>query len=344
MTPALRDPELGTINRTPHTPALDGTHLAWLIEQFLGDRRAKLDNQKTVDGYTCRLRWFTTWWDDYGPAHSWQLQQPDLIAFERFLRTAISSLTKRPLAYNFRISITIKLREVFNWAWRNGYTERSYAVWVVNAHGGPPKRKAAGITALVHLLAEASNSRKPTRDRAMIAMFIGMGLRRSEISNLNIEHLVFEADLSGYAHIYGKRTTANPTGERDAAFDAATGRIIAEHIDAGVFERGPLFYNRDEGRLAPVGVYRVVKAIVRRAGLSEEIQGCHDLRRSFATHYARTNRGQDSADRIRRQLGHANFSQTTDYQLLDVHDIRSGLVSPVSFVVAPSDNEDCDCL
>ena len=57
---------------------------------------------------------------------------------------------------------------------------------------------------------------------------------------------------------------------------------------------------------------------------------CHDLRRAFTTYYARNRRGSDSADRLRRQLGHASYNQTADYALLDVDDIRKDLISPVS--------------
>lgn len=322
------------IHRKPHTPALDARDLAWLLEQFVTDRRTKLDNQKTVDTYECRLRWLDDWWQGRGPLQSWLLQASDLVAFERYLRSARSSATERPLSWGYRSGILFTLRESLAWAYAAGYTDRNYATWVPNAHGGPPKRKAASVTALTQLLIEAGKSRRGvrTRDRAMLAMFVGMGLRRVEIANVRVEELVFMADLSGYALIHGKRTKANPTGEREAAFDAATGAIVAEHIDACGYGDGPLFRNKFGAGLSTNGVYQVVKAIIHRAGLWREIQACHDLRRGFTTYYARTKPGADSADRRRRQLGHARYSQTTEYTLYDVDDIRQDLVSPVSLL------------
>ena len=38
------------------------------------------------------------------------------------------------------------------------------------------------------------------------------------------------------------------------------------------------------------------------------------------------------ADLRRRQLGHASYSQTTEYTLYDVDDIRLDIVSPVSLL------------
>lgn len=332
----ISDPPAELIHRNPHTPALDAHDLAWLLEQFVTDRRSKLDNQKTVDTYEARLRWFKHWWLECGPRQRWLLQASDLVAFERHLRSAISPLTERQLSWGYRNGIVFILREALHWAYTAGYTERNYATWVPNAHGGPPKRKAASVTALTQLLIEAGRSRRGvrTRDRAMIAMLIGMGLRRVEIANLQVEELVFMADLSGYARVHGKRTKANPSGEREAAFDSSTGAIVAEHLDAKGLQTGPLFRNKFGGGLSPNGVYQVVKAIIHRAGLWREIQACHDLRRGFTTYYARTKPGADSADRRRRQLGHARYSQTTEYTLYDVDDIRQDLVSPVSLLAA----------
>lgn len=324
--------DVGTIRRTPRVPTLDGTHLNWLIEQFVTDRRTRLDNQITVDTYACRLRWFTQWWLEAGPVRAWLLQAPDFVAFERYLRSAISPSTERALSWNYRNGIMFTLREALRWAYDTGYTERDYALWIPNAHGGKPVRKAADIKALTKLLLEAGNGRSRTRDRAMIAMLIGMGLRRGEISNLKVEDLVFEPDRSGHARVYGKRTSANKTGERDAAFDAATGEIVLEHIDAKRYTSGPLFRNKYGGRLTPGGVHQAVKAIIHRARLWKEIQACHDLRRGFTTYYARNKPGADSADLRRRQLGHARYSQTTDYTLYDVDDIRQDLISPVSLI------------
>ena len=228
--------------------------------------------------------------------------------------------------------VLTRLREMFHWACNNTYTEKDYATWIPKADGGPPKRRAVGITALMRLLTEAGNSRKGMRDRAMIAMFIGMGLRRGEICNLNVEDVIIEADLSGYADVTGKRTKANPSGKRDAAFDAATGRIVVAYLDSTVYTHGPLFRNPMDERLTTQGVYDRVKDIIKRSGLEDQVQACHDLRRAFATHTARRQRGPDAADRLRRQLGHAKYDQTAEYTLLDVDDIRVDFVSPVAMM------------
>lgn len=326
--------QTGTIHREPSIPTLYAADLNWLIAEYLSHLRTQLDLQSTVDCYACKLRWFTDWWEVTGPSKEWLLQQSDLEIFERYLRDATSSRTKRKLAWHSRNDVLRRLREMFHWSVSKDYIERDYAEWVPKADGGPPKRRAAGIAALVRLLEEAGDSATGSRDRAMIAMLMGMGLRRGEVVNLNVEDVVIEADGSGYAHVHGKRTKANADGSRDAAFDAATGRILLAYLDATHYRHGPLFRGPSNKRLSAQGVYRRVKTIIERAGLSDQIIACHDLRRAFTTYYARNRRGSDSADRLRRQLGHASYSQTADYALLDVDDIRKDLISPVSLAAS----------
>lgn len=323
---------IATIRREPSIPTLHAADLNWLISQYLGWQRTQLDNQKTVDCYGCKLRWFTDWWEQVGPGQEWLLCQADMLTFEHYLRGARSELTKRPLSWHTRNDVLRRLREMFHFACAKSYTEKDYAEWIPKADGGPPQRHAATFAALMKLLAEAGNSSNAPRDRAMIAMMMGMGLRRIEIVNLNVEDVVIEADHSGYANVTGKKTTANLSGQRQAVFDTATGRIVVAHLDSVDYLRGPLFRTSKDTRMNCQAVHRATKKLIEAAGLEDEIQACHDLRRAFATFSARYRKGNDNADRRRRQLGHAKFSQTAEYELLDVEDLRVDFISPLGMM------------
>lgn len=319
------------IIRSPNTPALDCHDLDWLIDQYLDDRRARV-SPKTLHTYECRLRLIIGWWQITGPALGWQLRACDLDTLEYHLRNKASANSGEPLSYTYRAGILQSLREVFRWAYENGYTKSDHSGWVPAAQGVKPKRRAANDSELLRLLAECDNSPRRIRDRAIIAVFVGMGLRCSEVANLSVEDVEFAPDGSGFAHVVGKRTRANPTGKRDAAFESATGRLIAEHIDAQGTTSGPLFVSYRGIPVQPYTLYGIVKKLIKRAGLEDKIQACHDLRRAFTTYYARHKRGSDSADLRRRQLGHASYSQTTDYTLYEIDDIRRDIVSPISLL------------
>lgn len=321
-------PEDDRINRLPAVPAIEGHDLDWLIDQYLDDRKPLVD-AKTFSAYACRLRILILWWSDVGPTQQWRLKAADLTAFERYLRTRPSTNSGNPLSYTYRAGILQSLREVFRWATENGYIKNDYSGWVPAAQGGKKKRRAANEDELLCLLAECDNSPRHVRDRAIVAVFIGMGLRRVEVSNLRVEDVHFAGDCSGYANVRGKRTKAILDGQREAAFDAATGRLIAEHIAAEGRTTGPLFVSYRGKPVATYTLYGIVKKLIKRAGLETRIQACHDLRRAFTTYYARSKPGTDSADLRRRQLGHSAYSQTADYTLYDVDDIRQDIVSPL---------------
>lgn len=325
------DADVGTIIRQPSAPTLDGRNLDWLISQYLEDRRAKVDGA-TAKSYECRLRIVVEWWLKTGPAQQWMLKASDMGVFERFLRGKISISSGKPLAYTYRKGILQSLREVLHWAYESGYTKNDYSGWVPPAYGAKKKRRAANTDELLRLLEECDNSPRRVRDRAIIAIFIGMGLRCAEVSNLNVENIHFAEDHSGHANVRGKRTKANPSGERDAAFDTATGKLIAAHLATLNYASGPLFVSYRHKRTEPYTLYGIVKKLIQRAGLEHQIQACHDLRRAFTTYYAREKKGGDSADLRRRQLGHTSYSQTTEYTLYEVDDIRQDIVSPVGLL------------
>jgi site-specific recombinase XerD len=94
-----------------------------------------------------------------------------------------------------------------------------------------------------------------------------------------------------------------------------------------------LFIGQRGKRLTGQGVYKVVKTAIAEAHLQNQIIGPHDLRRAFATYYRRNRGDKQSADLLRRQLGHAGYAQTDEYTLLEVDDIRLDLVSPVALIL-----------
>lgn len=148
---------------------------------------------------------------------------------------------------------------------------------------------------------------KGLRDRAILAVMIGAGLRRSEVSNLTFDHVQMRdarwvvADLTGKA---GRiRTVPLPTWAK-VAIDAW--RDAAGITDGFVFRamhRGNVVY----GQMTSQAVYDVVQEYAALCGFEV---AAHDLRRTYAK---LAHKGGSPLDQIQLSLGHASIQTTERY-------------------------------
>lgn len=325
------------INLKPTEPALDGRQLDDLIQLWLDELSRDLP-PLTVAGYSFRLDYFRQWWKEEGPRRQWLLHRRDLADYGRHLAALRTPKAPNGLGYHSQNDALRRLRQMFKWAHEAGYVEQNYSTWIPKAGGEPPSRQAATLDDLQRLLDAASRSPKPARNRALLALLISTGIRRAEAAGLVVEDLRIDADGSGIAQVTGKRTKANKSGKRSVAFDRTAGRYLVTYLDAAGLHTGPLFPGHTPAEpLTPQGIYKIVKFCVEEAGLGDRLTATHDLRRAFATHLARyvAAEGAESevtADMIRRQLGHAHYSMTAHYSLLDVDDIRETIISPLTMM------------
>ena len=330
------------ITLQPNDAVLDGRHLVQLTDIWLTALEADGVTPYTVAGYRNKLAHFTTWWAAIGPGQDWELRRRDLQAFGRWLET-VKTPMGAPLAYNTRRDVLRRLQQLLRWAFATDRLPMDLSKWVTKATGGPPKRRAMTLDELERLLDAGATGDQPVRDRAIIALFIGSGMRRSELAGLNTDDITFDAATNtGLAVVRGKRTTANATGERTVVLDAATVGILRPYLHLFAPRDGePLFFwthGAERLRIGPNGIYRIVRRAARRAGLGERMKGAHDLRRAFATlmtKYLATHDAELSADMVRRQLGHSSYSMTAFYAKLEPDDLSGVMHSPLTLFKSP---------
>jgi len=164
------------------------------------------------------------------------------------------------------------------------------------------------------------------RDRAMLELLYGSGLRVSELVGLNASDAHLEVRV---VRVWGKGRK-----ERVVPFGQKAWEALKDYADVRsrmLAEKGPrepggeteaLFLNRWGRRLTARGVARRVDFHARKMGLPRHVSP-HALRHSFATHLLEA--GADLRA-IQELLGHANLSTTQKYvhlnldRLLDVYD------------------------
>jgi integrase/recombinase XerC len=146
------------------------------------------------------------------------------------------------------------------------------------------------------------------RNRALFETLYGSGIRVSELTGLN----VFDVDFSsGCLRVSGKggRERIVPVGQKALRrIEAYRDRLFAKTgIDTQT--NGPLFLNKNKGRLTSRSVGRILDALVRRCSLVVPISP-HGIRHSFATHML--DAGADLRT-VQELLGHKSLSTTQKY-------------------------------
>ncbi|HDT5519473.1 TPA: tyrosine recombinase XerC [Klebsiella aerogenes] len=152
------------------------------------------------------------------------------------------------------------------------------------------------------------------RDRAMLEVMYGAGLRLSELVNLDIKHLDLE---SGEVWVMGKGSKERrlPIGRNAVAW-------IEHWLDLrGLFgsDDDALFLSKLGKRISARNVQKRFAEWGIKQGLNSHVHP-HKLRHSFATHMLESSgdlRG------VQELLGHANLSTTQIYTHLDFQHLAS---------------------
>jgi integrase/recombinase XerD len=157
-------------------------------------------------------------------------------------------------------------------------------------------------------LLQAPDGAKPRglRDRAMLEVLYGSGLRVSELISLKLAEVNLEAGFL-VCHGKGGKERIVPLGRK--ACDAVR-RYLAEVRPALISEaRDELFLSRRGRPFTRQGFWKLLGQYARRAGLASRISP-HILRHSFATHLLE--RGADLRS-VQLMLGHSQITTTQIY-------------------------------
>jgi integrase len=320
------------INLSPGVPRLHAVQLTALIDHYLVERSHHLQS-RTIRGYRFKLEHFLKWWQREGPDREWLLSESALADFAAHLRTVLSARGKQ-LSWHSRNDVLRHLRTVFVWAHGRGYIGVNFAEFVPKARGSAPERLPVELSVVGRLLAACDATNHPMRNRALVATLAGTGIRCEECAALRAEKVTLHADRAGFLEL----TVTKFDKPRIVACDQITGHYLAEWLDFLPYSVGPLFPSRNRGPLGepaaliPSGLYKILCTLAEIAGVEEQIHGAHDLRRLFATVWARTLPGQGHL--LQKQLGHTSYNTTLRYVLRDPTDIQRAMagraVSPLA--------------
>lgn len=147
------------------------------------------------------------------------------------------------------------------------------------------------------------------RDRALLEVMYGCGLRVSETCALELDNIFAEGEL---LRVFGKGSK-----ERVLPVGSAAGRALTAYLDMAreTFVRGDslerhIFVTRLGRPFTRQGIFKIVRERAAAVGISPERISPHVLRHCFASHMLE--RGADVRS-LQELLGHADIATTQIY-------------------------------
>ncbi len=154
------------------------------------------------------------------------------------------------------------------------------------------------------------------RDRALLELAYGAGMRVSELCDLGIADLFLSEGLVR-AWGKGRKERLIPIGRPVLGALSTYLQRLRPRLDQGGAE-GKVFLNARGKPLSRVGAWGIVKKHARRAGIEQTVSP-HTLRHSFATHLLE---GGADLRAVQEMLGHADLSTTQIYTHVDRDHLR----------------------
>jgi len=283
-----------------------GNEIDWFLDHLKVEKGA---SEHTVSAYNNDLQKAATYFHQCGIRAWSDLEAPNLLAYESTLGPGIARTTAQR-----RMSA---LRSLLKFLKKNG--EGPKADLPSTAGFKKPRRlpKALTGTHMEKLLALPDLS-KPNgiRDRALMELVYGGGLRISEAVELEVRSLEFETRA---VQVLGKRGKV-----RRVPLPQETLNWITRYLNEG----RPLLAKRassrmflsDQGKnLLRQTAYKILTHYAVQAGLPEGVSP-HTLRHTYAVHLLK---GGADLRVVQELLGHESIGTTQVYTQLDLEEVRS---------------------
>jgi integrase/recombinase XerC len=153
----------------------------------------------------------------------------------------------------------------------------------------------------------------PERDRLMLELLYGCGIRNSELTGINVDDIRLSAEVI-LIRGKGKKERYVPFGD---SVKGALAIYLPERqklLEVSRMHSNALLINLRGGRLTTRSVGRIIKKIAVAKGLSPDVHP-HTLRHAFGTHML-----EEGADlrAIQELLGHERLATTQRYTQLSM--------------------------
>ncbi|MEO8140733.1 MAG: site-specific tyrosine recombinase XerD [Gemmatimonadota bacterium] len=284
----------------------------WLLELFRDFLALEAGHSaNTIESYLRDLRRFVAWGDGLGLAGPRAVTRKQLREFIYGLKDlGLSAATIRRQVSAIRTYYGFLLAE--------GRAEQDPSDRLEMPRRGRRLPDTLSVAEMESLLA-APQADEPLawRDRALLELGYGAGLRVSELCGLTLPNLLLG---EGLVRVLGKGSKERlvPIGRKVIGAVSVYLHQVRPNLDRGATKERVLLNSRG-APLSRVGAWGVVKRCAKAAGIRKRVT-THTLRHSFATHLLE---GGADLRAVQEMLGHADLSTTQIYTHVDREYLRS---------------------
>ena len=255
-------------------------------------------------------------------AESIQNLSPEIVSYEN-IQHFLFELSKENLSERTQARCISSLKAFFNYLVEEDIREDNPTALLEGPKLGMYLPDTISLNEIEKIIAAVDLSTPlGNRNKCMIEVLYGCGLRVSEMTGLKISNINFK---ESYMRIEGKggKTRFVPLADFTAKIiknyikkDRSEGKINDKFSDT-------LFLNRRGNSITRNMVFLIIKELAEKAGIRKNISP-HTFRHSFATHLM-----QNGADLryIQEMLGHSSITTTEIYTHLESEELREVILN-----------------
>ena len=213
------------------------------------------------------------------------------------------------------------LRSFFDWAVAEGWLQENPCDGVASPKLGRYLPAVLSVDEVDAIMASVDlKTAGGIRDRAILEVLYGCGLRVSEVVGLHISEVYLD---EGFVRVIGKGNKQRLVPMGEIAASAVRDYLAVRGEAADTDSEDILFLNRFGRPLSRVSVFNMVKKQALVAGVRKEISP-HTFRHSFATHLI-----ENGADLriVQEMLGHESILTTEIYTHIDTSTWQASILS-----------------
>ncbi len=301
----------GLDRSTPDTLAsLADLWLAWLEQRAF--------SAATREGRRWAVRVFLGWAQERGVVRAQEVSKPVLETYQRWLWHQ-KRADGRPWSVSTQIGRLIGVQRFFAWACRENFLTGNPAADLTLPRKPPPGLpRALSVAQIAAVLAVPDTADAlGVRDRAILEILYATGLRRLELTTLELGDVDRIRGTLAVRRGKGGKDRMVPLGEHarhwlERYLEQSRPRLQADAAEQTLFLTG---YGE---RFSKGGLANIVRAILKQAGV-QSAGSCHLFRHTCATHMLE---GGADIRYIQQLLGHAKLDTTQIYTAVTIEQLR----------------------